>query len=811
MSKASQVSDERLSEYLKTQKNVHDWIESTLKIKLDENLLEALRNGIVLVYLVNAIEENTILKLQENTKHAFKLKENISNFLLALEEFGMQKYQLFNINDLWEGYSIVAVVECLAHLARRANENGFLPKLKAPGEFKGVLPQLKPDEKKDIKDQISRLKTKPIERAKIKTSAAIMKKTFQLQVGDIDWEKYEKNLSKWQALVRGIQQRKKYQKMVRDQSYREHVGKEILSTEQVYVKSLQTCIKVYLKPLEEEATKTKALLSRDDIKVIFSDLETIEGVNKNLLADLEERILKWNTRTCLGDVFLKFVRFLKVYTGYLQNYNSSMDRINTLCKNVKFANLLTEIKKHPDCKSLDLASFLIMPVQRVPRYNMLLRDLAKHTWATHPDFENLNKAGSEVETIAAFLNEKKKEAEASTKLLEITQHIVKSPMNLIEASRRFLREGKMDKKMMIYLFNDMVLIGRVKKSTKQIKYMDHIQIDVVEFIDLPEDMKHNIFPIEIKFMKKAYKVLCDKRAEKAAWIKELTELKDTYQATFINKELELQKQQMSSSGKSAAEALKERAKDKKGSRMSLPPNLTNRPEAQQLTKLMEDREALEKQVETMKMIVTDQTSPAAEILRQLVSELEEMNPQIESLMGQLGIKPPSEAKKAGTMKMRPASMVQSKLMMSCGSENGGNPPLAHSASRLVSQSFSQSVGSRSPHGSMRASESSSRMSVRTPAPIVHSQSQLINPGTPILSECFKDPLSSNSSPSFSLDIGEGMTLAQVLAEKDSLDGSRLELYLSREEFEKAFKLTKEEFAKFPKWKQNTTKQQLGLF
>ncbi len=71
---------------------------------------------------------------------------------------------------------------------------------------------------------------------------------------------------------------------------------------------------------------------------------------------------------------------------------------------------MQECKTAPDINFLDLSSFLIMPVQRIPRYetnpktlpkipryNMLLRDLVKHTWEGHPDYNHLKQAVARVE------------------------------------------------------------------------------------------------------------------------------------------------------------------------------------------------------------------------------------------------------------------------------------------------------------------------------------------------------------------------------------------------------------------------------
>jgi hypothetical protein len=54
-----------------------------------------------------------------------------------------------------------------------------------------------------------------------------------------------------------------------------------------------------------------------------------------------------------------------------------------------------------------------MPVQRMPRYKMLLADLLKHTAESHPDFQNLKDALSMVSAIAMAINEKIRSSETT--------------------------------------------------------------------------------------------------------------------------------------------------------------------------------------------------------------------------------------------------------------------------------------------------------------------------------------------------------------------------------------------------------------
>lgn len=41
-------------------------------------------------------------------------------------------------------------------------------------------------------------------------------------------------------------------------------------------------------------------------------------------------------------------------------------------------------------RGMQLTDFLIKPIQRLPKYLLLLRDILKHTPQEHPDFENIN-------------------------------------------------------------------------------------------------------------------------------------------------------------------------------------------------------------------------------------------------------------------------------------------------------------------------------------------------------------------------------------------------------------------------------------
>jgi len=63
----------------------------------------------------------------------------------------------------------------------------------------------------------------------------------------------------------------------------------------------------------------------------------------------------------------------------------------TLLKNLKennskFKQFLLSIKKNTQYNNLDLEDYLIKPVQRLPKYVLLLKLLLKKTPTDHPDY-----------------------------------------------------------------------------------------------------------------------------------------------------------------------------------------------------------------------------------------------------------------------------------------------------------------------------------------------------------------------------------------------------------------------------------------
>jgi hypothetical protein len=229
----------------------------------------------------------------------------------------------------------------------------------------------------------------------------------------------------------------RFQKLKRQQAFRSKVAQELFDTENSYTKGLKSCIDVYLTRLRDVK---KPVIDKAQLKTLFSDIEIIYALNSKLRDEIEQRVSKWSASQRLGDIFMKIVwsgltsppkllsypfvdqgGFLKVYTGYVQNFDNALKLYEQLrSKNKAFVTLTDEARQQA-AGNLDLTGFLIMPVQRVPRYSLLLQQLSKNTWSDHPDYADLETALKKIDEIAIYLNERKRQFENMQTIIKIQE------------------------------------------------------------------------------------------------------------------------------------------------------------------------------------------------------------------------------------------------------------------------------------------------------------------------------------------------------------------------------------------------------
>eukprot|EP01119_Soliformovum_irregulare_P011525 TRINITY_DN2902_c0_g1_i2.p1 TRINITY_DN2902_c0_g1~~TRINITY_DN2902_c0_g1_i2.p1 ORF type:complete len:493 (-),score=117.27 TRINITY_DN2902_c0_g1_i2:34-1512(-) len=188
---------------------------------------------------------------------------------------------------------------------------------------------------------------------------------------------------------------------------RTHIVKEIQFTEKNYLNVLRNVVEEFLNPLY-----TADILSPELISTVFGPMESLYEYHQGFLKSLSSRVEAWGPSQKIGDLFLDKTDFLVIYSEYANNFNTAMYTLaEQKEKNRLFANFVKTVEQNPMVKMQDLGSLLIEPIQRIPRYQMLLKDLLKNTTPSHPDQANITKALEKIETIASYINEEKRKAE----------------------------------------------------------------------------------------------------------------------------------------------------------------------------------------------------------------------------------------------------------------------------------------------------------------------------------------------------------------------------------------------------------------
>ncbi|KAH8095356.1 hypothetical protein JL720_2652 [Aureococcus anophagefferens] len=144
---------------------------------------------------------------------------------------------------------------------------------------------------------------------------------------------------------------------------RSRVLEEIVATERTFVESLRTCIAVFHAPLEA-AVGSRCEDVDGPLGRLLKELALLEPFNSALLGELEAEVAGNGN---VGRVFRRFAPFLKMFSRYLELYEAWSDDRKSRRRppgDRDVCAFLVSAASDPRCRSLDLASFLVAPVQR---------------------------------------------------------------------------------------------------------------------------------------------------------------------------------------------------------------------------------------------------------------------------------------------------------------------------------------------------------------------------------------------------------------------------------------------------------------
>ncbi|MEQ2167502.1 hypothetical protein GOODEAATRI_004846, partial [Goodea atripinnis] len=120
-----------------------------------------------------------------------------------------------------------------------------------------------------------------------------------------------------------------------------------------------------------------------------------QNLNQFLLPDLEHCIMHWDEGPGLGKALLQHAPFLRMYADYIGNFDRAIELVRTWTeRSSTFRNIVHDLQEI--CCNLTLQHHMLEPVQRVPRYEMLLKDYLKKLPEENPDYELASKKAHSV-------------------------------------------------------------------------------------------------------------------------------------------------------------------------------------------------------------------------------------------------------------------------------------------------------------------------------------------------------------------------------------------------------------------------------
>ena len=109
----------------KLEKEAKDWLVSVVGEPFPSGSFhDALKDGAYLCKAINKLKPGSVGKIN-SSKMAFKMMENIGNFLSAAGAYGLPKADSFQTVDLYENQNMPQVVLAIHSLGRVASKKGF--------------------------------------------------------------------------------------------------------------------------------------------------------------------------------------------------------------------------------------------------------------------------------------------------------------------------------------------------------------------------------------------------------------------------------------------------------------------------------------------------------------------------------------------------------------------------------------------------------------------------------------------------------------------------------------------------------------
>ncbi|CAL8341339.1 unnamed protein product [Arctogadus glacialis] len=249
---------------------------------------------------------------------------------------------------------------------------------------------------------------------------------------------------------------------------------EIQETEAKYYKTLEDIEKNYMIPL-------KQVFTVHEMESIFVNLEDVIKVHFALLRAIDLNMVGGGNG--LGNIFLDFKERLLIYGQYCSHMETAQKTLDDLIATREEVKVKVEecTMKVQEGK-FKLQDLLVVPMQRVLKYHLLLKELLSHS-AERPERQQLKEALEAMQDLAMYINEVKRDNETLKKISEFQSSIENLQVKLEEYGRpkidgelkvsSIINRTKQDR--YIFLFDKVVIVCKRKGYSYELKEIIELQ------------------------------------------------------------------------------------------------------------------------------------------------------------------------------------------------------------------------------------------------------------------------------------------------------------------------------------------------
>ncbi|XP_067826203.1 rho guanine nucleotide exchange factor 19 [Heptranchias perlo] len=275
---------------------------------------------------------------------------------------------------------------------------------------------------------------------------------------------------------------------------------ELVTSEGSYLRSLTIAVEHF-----QNSRELQECLNTQEKQWLFSKLPDVKEVSEKFLQQLEERLEKDVLNFDVCDIVLAHCpAFRRVYLPYVTNQAYQEQTYQRLLQeNPRFPGFLARLEEDQICQRLPLASFLILPFQRIMRLKMLVENILKRTKQGSQDEETATKAFDKLKKLTQECNSSVQSMKRTEELIHLNNkiHFESKIFPLISQSRWLVKHGELTevdsqinnmtgskfklstRPIYLHLFNDCLLLSR-KKDTGKFAVFVHAKTQELRAKDL---------------------------------------------------------------------------------------------------------------------------------------------------------------------------------------------------------------------------------------------------------------------------------------------------------------------------------------